>query len=132
MSPDHTFPDRKSPEPSRPQTRLALEVGSPSIGLGLGNLGSTGPTTSEHVTEKFSIALGQLLEDKVVRTGAAPGATAGIARRVGNEWRWAVGAAGNTDPFDGDLVTADTWYDLASLTKSMTALGVARAVDGGQ
>lgn len=35
------------------------------------------------------------------------------------------------DPFNGDRVLDDTWYDLASLTKSMTAVAVARAVESG-
>lgn len=83
--------------------------------------------TATHVTTR----IGEILHERVVGVGAAPGATAGVAWRSGQQWRWAVGCAGQTDPFDGGPVSADTWYDLASLTKSMTALVTARAVESG-
>lgn len=84
------------------------------------------PNTGE---SSVSTAIGELLDAHVITSGAAPGAAAGVARRVGSSWRWSIGSAGRTDPFNGDVVTVDTWFDLASLTKSMTALGVARAVE---
>lgn len=66
-----------------------------------------------------------------VRRGVAPGATAAIAQWDGDVWRCGVGRAGKYDPFGPDEVTNDTWYDLASITKSVTALAVARAVERG-
>ncbi len=103
---------------------------STSIALPRWPTSSLGPR--ELSVDPTSRAIARLLEEHVVQPGAAPGATAGVARRVGGEWRWAVGAAGLSDPFDGDPVTPDTWFDLASLTKSITALAVARAVDRGR
>lgn len=66
-----------------------------------------------------------------VRRGTAPGATAAIAQWDGDVWRCGVGHAGKYDPFGLDEVTNDTWYDLASITKSMTALAVTCAVEVG-
>lgn len=66
-----------------------------------------------------------------VRRGMAPGAAAAIAQWDGRVWRCGIGSAGRYDPFGPDEVEHDTWYDLASITKSVTALAVARAVEEG-
>ena len=58
----------------------------------------------------------RLLTDRLVREGVAPLAAAGWAARRG-DGRWEVSAGGSTDAF----------FDLASLTKPMTAMAVARA-----
>lgn len=54
-----------------------------------------------------------------------------MARWANGGWVWVVGHAGVSDPYHGDPVRAHTWYDLASLTKSVTALAAARAVELG-
>ncbi len=80
--------------------------------------------------EPHVAAIGDILEQLVV-AGVTPGATASVAQRVAGVWRCVVGSAGRLDPFGRDRVGPATWYDLASITKSVTALGVARAVDRG-
>lgn len=66
-----------------------------------------------------------------VATGVAPGASAAFAQRRGDVWCCGVGAAGKLDVFGTETTRPDIWYDLASITKSVTALAVARAVDDG-
>ncbi len=60
---------------------------------------------------------------EVVQAGVAPTAVLGWARRSAAGWELALGAAG-----DG---AADAIFDLASLTKPLTALVAARGVAGG-
>lgn len=76
-------------------------------------------------------SLNQHLERLIVSPGVAPGAVGGFAQRIGEHWHFATGCAGRLDPFDGASVGRNTWYDLASITKSVTALGVGSAVDRG-
>lgn len=87
---------------------------------------------SDRALEGTARHIDDLLEQELVRVQAAPGGVAGIARWRNGRWHWAVGHAGMSDPFDGEAVGAHTWYDLASLTKSVTALAVARAVELGE
>ncbi len=103
-----------------------------SAGLGLPDrswvpaaLPWTSNSDEPHVT-----AIGHILEH-LVAAGVTPGATAAVAQRVDGVWRCVVGSAGTLDPFGRDRVGSATWYDLASITKSVTALGMARAVDQG-
>lgn len=66
-----------------------------------------------------------------VAAGVAPGASAAFAQRRGDVWCYGVGAAGKLDVFGTETTRPDIWYDLASITKSVTALAVGRAVDDG-
>lgn len=83
---------------------------------------------SDETLEAAAREIDTLLERELVLAQVAPGGVAGTARWQNGRWYWAVGRAGVSDPFDGEPVSAHTWYDLASLTKSVTALTVARAV----
>jgi CubicO group peptidase (beta-lactamase class C family) len=75
--------------------------------------------------------IGRLLKHHVVRSGAAPGATAAVGLRVGGLWRFAVGHAGVQSPGRASAVEARTLYDLASLTKPVVACALARLVRRG-
>lgn len=110
---------------------MSPSLSAPSIGLARGSSSPDAQPDHSETASGLPSSLGALLDEQVVRVGAAPGVTGGIARRSGTKWSWAVGCAGYTDPFNGDRVTTGTWFDLASLTKSVTALGVARAVERG-
>ncbi len=81
-------------------------------------------------TDNANEAIHRILMPWVV-TGVAPGASAAFAQRRGDLWHCGVGAAGKLDGFGKDPTRPDIWYDLASITKSVTALAVARAVDDG-
>jgi CubicO group peptidase (beta-lactamase class C family) len=63
----------------------------------------------------------------VERLRAAPCAVVAAARRDGRGWRLGVGAAGSLSADEGAArATAETYFDLASLTKPVTALALAR------
>ncbi len=71
----------------------------------------------------------ELLHDVIVNPQVAPGAVAGFATLSCNGWSYHVGHAGVTDTYTHEPVSNQTWYDLASITKSVVALSVARAVE---
>ncbi len=60
-----------------------------------------------------------------VERGASPGAVVGVARREEGIWSHALGAAGSTGLAETP-VTPETIFDLASITKSFTAIVAAR------
>lgn len=101
-----------------------------SLGLPERSWGQSTGSAPSGSNETHSEAIRQLLEPAVA-TGTIPGGSAAIAQRVAGTWRRVVGCAGTLDPFSPDRAAPTTWYDLASITKSVTALGVARAVDQG-
>src|SRR5688500_9564320 len=69
------------------------------------------------------------LADKKV----APAVVVAAAVRTGAGWREAIGAAGRLSGARGDLpARANTWFDLASLTKPVTALAAARLARRGK
>jgi CubicO group peptidase (beta-lactamase class C family) len=74
-------------------------------------------------------AINELLREVIVEHQVAPGAVAGFATRSTTGWSYHVGHAGVMDSYTGDPVNNQTWYDLASITKSIVAVGLARAVD---
>jgi CubicO group peptidase (beta-lactamase class C family) len=76
--------------------------------------------------------IGEILKRWVVRTGAAPGASAAVAAYGDGRWRRALGVAGTHSRDDLRPVTTDTIYDLASLTKPMLAALLARRVSSGE
>ncbi len=76
-------------------------------------------------------ALDQIAEEFIVDTGAAPGASLGVAVRVGKEWRVVTGAAGRLSIRDRTPVEPETIYDLASVSKPFLALLAAQLVEGG-
>lgn len=71
----------------------------------------------------------ELLRDLIVNPQVAPGAVAGVATWSGTEWSYHVGHAGVADHFTREPVSNRTWYDLASITKSIVAVALARAVE---
>jgi CubicO group peptidase (beta-lactamase class C family) len=70
----------------------------------------------------------QVLKRWVTERGAAPGASACIARYDGRGWRVAEGVAGSYTGPGSPEVTPGTIYDLASLTKPVVACTLARLV----
>ena len=72
--------------------------------------------------------IGQVLKRWVVEPGAAPGASAYVARYGGGGWRVACGSAGVYSNRDARPARPDTIYDLASLTKPVVAATLARLV----
>lgn len=68
----------------------------------------------------------EVLKRWVLEPGAAPGASAYVARFAGGAWRVARGAAGVHAGRDSAAVTPESIYDLASLTKPVVALTLAR------
>jgi len=73
----------------------------------------------------------RLLHTLVVQPSVAPGAVAAVAYYRDGCWHEHSGYAGRYDRFERHNVSADTVYDLASLTKPMVALAFARAADQG-
>ncbi|HKO95262.1 MAG TPA: serine hydrolase domain-containing protein [Polyangiaceae bacterium] len=72
-----------------------------------------------------------MLKRWVVEQGVAPGASAYVARHVEGSWRAAQGAAGRHAGPGSTLVSPQTIYDLASLTKPVAAATVARLARAG-
>lgn len=62
----------------------------------------------------------------LVEPGVAPGASLAIARRSAGQWRLELGAAGSLDRRQLAPATTTTPYDLASVTKPIFALALAR------
>lgn len=75
-----------------------------------------------------SALLDALLEREVVGAGVAPAATVAVARKRGDRWERAFGAAGVVGPLPTDV---DTPFDLASVTKPFVAVTLARLVEQG-
>jgi serine-type D-Ala-D-Ala carboxypeptidase len=67
----------------------------------------------------------------IVASGAAPGASAGVAAYRNGHWHQALGVAGVHTQGDPRPVTVDTIYDLASLTKPLVATLAARLARSG-
>lgn len=76
-------------------------------------------------------ALDRIAQEIIVDTGAAPGASLGVAVRVSEEWRVLTGAAGRLGIRDRTPVKPETIYDLASVSKPFLALLAAQLVEGG-
>jgi CubicO group peptidase (beta-lactamase class C family) len=74
----------------------------------------------------------QVLKRWVVERGAAPGASAYVARFDGTAWRSAEGSAGVHSGPGSAQVTPQTIYDLASLTKPVVACTLARRIRAGE
>jgi serine-type D-Ala-D-Ala carboxypeptidase len=74
----------------------------------------------------------QVLKRWLVERGAAPGASAYVARFDGTAWRSAEGAAGVHSGSGSAQVTPQTIYDLASLTKPVVACTLARRIRAGE
>lgn len=74
-------------------------------------------------------AIDELLHEVIVNQHVAPGAVAGLAIKSNGGWSYHVGHAGVMDAYTRDPVSPHTWYDLASITKSIVAFALARAVD---
>lgn len=85
--------------------------------------------TSTHTDHHRVHDIDELLRDVVVDPGVAPGAVAGFALRTDSGWQVYVGKAGVKDTYTNEPVCQHTWYDLASITKSVFAFSLARAVD---
>jgi CubicO group peptidase (beta-lactamase class C family) len=75
--------------------------------------------------------IGQVLKRWVVESGAAPGASAGVAAYRNGRWYQAFGVAGAYSRADSRPVRVDTIYDLASLTKPIVAALAARLFAAG-
>ncbi|GMV12433.1 MAG: esterase [Polyangiaceae bacterium] len=71
-------------------------------------------------------ALSQIAETQVVATGVAPGASLALAERRSGAWRIRLGSAGFLDHATKRAVCPETPYDLASVTKPVLALTLAR------
>jgi serine-type D-Ala-D-Ala carboxypeptidase len=83
------------------------------------------------------VDLGSVAEGLVHQHRAAPCAAVGAAIREAGRWRLGSGYAGRLSPApapgeDAPLASADTLFDLASLTKPVMALTLARAERRGQ
>lgn len=74
----------------------------------------------------MSASLRLLVERHVVGTGVAPGGSAAVAIRHEGGWLFDAGAAGASSAHNVSNVTTQTLYDLASITKSVTAVLAAR------
>ncbi len=75
--------------------------------------------------------LSQLLSTHVIAPHVAPGACASVTTRIEDEWWTLHAAAGNTCPEETYSVTTTSWFDLASISKSIVAFCFARCVDAG-
>ncbi|MET0591239.1 MAG: serine hydrolase domain-containing protein [Polyangiaceae bacterium] len=72
------------------------------------------------------------LATELVEKKVATAVVVAAAVRTGGAWRTAIGAAGRlSDAADDRAARADTWFDLASLTKPVTALAAARVARRG-
>lgn len=72
------------------------------------------------------------LAEGIVRAYVAPGATACVAWKRGSAWSFELGAAGIRSAQRPDRVKPDSVFDLASVTKPVLALIVARLEDRGK
>jgi serine-type D-Ala-D-Ala carboxypeptidase len=70
--------------------------------------------------------MARTLKRWIIASGAAPGASAGVAAFQNGRWHEAIGVAGVHTRDDPRPVTVDTIYDLASLTKPLVATLAAR------
>lgn len=75
--------------------------------------------------------LNAVLHEHLVAPGVAPGATACVARRGPDGWAYVVGASGMRSALRPDPVLADAIYDLASVTKPIVCVCLARLHDRG-
>ncbi len=73
-----------------------------------------------------SSALRDIAESLVVGPGVAPGAALGVALFDGHRWRMEAAAAGYLDARKAEAVSTKTPFDLASVTKPVFALTLAR------
>lgn len=71
-------------------------------------------------------ALCQIAQTLVVARGVAPGASLALAERRSGAWQIRLGSAGHLDRSGNRPVSAETPYDLASVTKPVFALCLAR------
>lgn len=76
--------------------------------------------------------ISEALKRWVLEPGVAPGASAYVARFDGSAWRVARGAAGVHAGRGSAAVTPESIYDLASLTKPVVAVTLARLVRAGR
>ncbi len=73
-----------------------------------------------------------LLRELVIEPHVAPGACAAVSIRRRNEWVTLMGQSGQFAPDDPTRTNLATWFDLASLTKPVVALCLARFADRGR
>lgn len=76
-------------------------------------------------------SLREIAENSLVRLGVTPGASLALAHRRAGAWEVRVGGAGHLDRGRRRPVSAETPFDLASVTKSVFALTVARLAHSG-
>ncbi len=81
---------------------------------------------------RTSDTIDALLEAHVIAPHVAPGACAAACIRRPWGWHVEVGRAGQHAPDEPAAVSLDDWFDLASLTKPLTAYCLARRIDRGQ
>jgi CubicO group peptidase (beta-lactamase class C family) len=84
---------------------------------------TTSAPTSEHIVGKPHARLDELLRREIVEPRVAPAAVVGVVFHSGNHWEFAIGAAGTVP---------EAIFDLASVTKPLTALAAMRLVDAGR
>ncbi|HEX2732966.1 MAG TPA: serine hydrolase domain-containing protein [Polyangiaceae bacterium] len=78
-----------------------------------------------------STAISDLLQQVVIDAGVAPGAAAAVSIRNGGLWWTLCGSSGTLSHISRTRVELGTFFDLASITKSLFAFSFARAVDRG-
>ncbi len=76
--------------------------------------------------------LGRIARDLVVLAGVAPGASVAVARKQGQSWDFASGAAGRRSAQRPDPCLTSTPFDLASVTKPLVAATAARLTQRGE
>jgi serine-type D-Ala-D-Ala carboxypeptidase len=78
-----------------------------------------------------TVAIDALLDEHIVRAGVAPGACAAVSTRTMEGWCTLMGASGTVSDQSHVGVSTGTWFDLASVTKSLFAFALGRHVDRG-
>lgn len=84
----------------------------------------------EHISPDGQIA--DLLRREIVEARVAPAAAAGVAYRTRGGWRYRAGAAGTRSWQRREVVSLETPFDLASITKSLFAFVFARSCEQGR
>jgi CubicO group peptidase (beta-lactamase class C family) len=117
-------PHRRTPGPPDPRSRVRRRAWTLLLLLSLS--GTAGPVAAQSVPQRFRAAYDSLA--RLVDSGVVPSIALSVTGRDGVVWESALGAA---DREGAVKATPLTSYPVASVAKSLTAVGALRAMDRG-